>query len=117
MMQKLFIGSAILIVLSGCSASHLIYVQETSAGLTISAGTEGTQKFSFGFDRDIFAVVPKKGDSTDAMSLFSINNVEVEGLNEIEVSEFVATGAPATTISAQPDAVNALRNKIFGQGN
>jgi hypothetical protein len=104
-------------LLTGCEASHLIYVQETSLGLSITAGTEGTQKLSLGYDRDVFAVVPKKATDEDAMSLFSINNVIVEGLNDISVSEFVATGIPATEISTKPDAVSALRTKIYGQEN
>ncbi len=101
-----------LFFLVGCEATHLVYVQESSLGLNIGAGTEGSQKFSFGYDRDIYAIVPKKSDTEDAMSLFSVNHVEASSLRDIEVSEFVASGVPASKIAKEPDSVNAFRQKI-----
>jgi len=101
--------------LGACSATHLVYVQEANLGLTIAAGTEGSNKLSFGYDRDVYAIVPKKGDDQDAMSLFSLNKSKVSGLNSIDVSEFVAGGTPATKIAEKPNAVEALRKKIYGE--
>lgn len=82
-------------LLGGCSSTHLVYVQETSMGLNVAVGADGMQKMSLGYDRDVLAVVPKKGEDKDAMALFSVNNVRVGGLDNMDVSEFVATGEPA----------------------
>ena len=97
-----------------CTSNHLVYVQEASLGLNIGLGTEGTQKFSLGYDRDVYAIVPKKGEHQDAMSLLSINRAEIEAIDNITVSEFVAGGKPAEKLANQPDAVNKLRRKIYG---
>lgn len=112
-MKKIVTLSGVMFLMS-CNASHLVYVQETSLGLTLSAGTEGVQKFSLGYDRDIFAIVPKKTGSDDSMSLLSVNKASIGGINDIKVSEFVATGEPATKLSAKPEAITALRNKVYG---
>ncbi len=114
MNNKHFACMAVIIgSLSGCASKHLVYVQDTSFGLTFGVSTEGTQKLSLGYDRDVYSVVPKKGDGKEAMSLFSINNVEVEGLDDMTVSEFVAGGEPAKRLAKEPNAVNALRTKVY----
>lgn len=136
--------------LSGCGEKHLLYVQEATLGLNIAVGTEGNQKMSFGYDRDIYSVVPKackeqardwesgeeckeqapgceSGDEReeqapdcesgeDVMSLLSLNHATVSGLDNMNVSEFVATGQAAVELSKKPNAVNELRNKIYGAG-
>tara|TARA_B100000614_G_scaffold262547_1_gene296757 strand:- start:2757 stop:3119 length:363 start_codon:yes stop_codon:yes gene_type:complete len=99
----------------GCTASHMVYVQEASLGLNLGLGTEGVQKFSLGYDRDIYAVVPKKGKNQDAMSMLSINKAEIQGLNQITVSEFVAGGDPAEKLAKKPEQISELRNKIYGR--
>lgn len=100
-------------VLTGCAASHLVYVQETSLGVSVSAGGEGSQKISIGYDRDVGAVVPKKGDKSDAMALLSINETTISGINNICTSQFVASGAPAITLATNEDAVTTLRDKFY----
>ena len=103
-----------LLTLSGCTASHLVYVQESSIGLTVGLGAEGAEKISLGYDRDAFAIVPKKGATLDAMSLLSVNKVEMSGLRTIKVSEFVAAGAPAIKLVQDPEAIAKLRSEIYG---
>ena len=100
----------------GCGSSkHLVFVQEASFGLNVSVGTEGTQKLSLGYDRDIYAIVPKKNDDDDAMSLFSVNRAEIISLDDMDISEFVAVGAPAKKIAKDPATINALRTQIYGE--
>ena len=99
----------------GCS-NHLIYVQETSVGVNLGLGTEGTEKLTVGYDRDVYSIVPENEDTGDAMSLLSLNKAEITGLNTIKVSEFVAGGIPAKNLAASPEAVANLREKIYGGG-
>ncbi|MDM3872262.1 hypothetical protein QSV34_12980 [Porticoccus sp. W117] len=101
--------------IAGCASKNLIYVQDASLGFTFGIGPEGTQKFSLGYDRDVYSVVPKKGKGEEAMSLFSINSVEIDGLDDMKITEFVAGGDPAKTLAEDPDAVNALRTKVYGK--
>jgi hypothetical protein len=95
--------------------SRLVYVQETSFGLSVAVSAEGVQKVSLVYDRDIYAIVPKIADDNEAMALFSINSVNIEGLDKMHVAEFVAAGAPAVTLAEDPNAVSKLRAKIYGK--
>jgi len=103
------------ILLGGCSSTHLVYVQETSMGLNVGISADGMQKMSLGYDRDIYAVIPKKGENEDAMALLSINKVKVGGLDDMDVAEFVATGKPAIRLAADKEAVSKIRSKIYGK--
>ena len=102
-------------LLGGCSSTHLVYVQETSLGLNVAVSAEGMQKMSLGYDRDVYAIVPKKSDKDDAMALFSVNNVTIKGLDDMDVSEFIATGEPAKKLAADQESVSKIRNKVYGQ--
>ncbi|OBP16236.1 hypothetical protein A5320_02135 [Rheinheimera sp. SA_1] len=115
-MKKYVLLFTILSSVTSCSSKHLVYVQESSFGLNVSVGTEGVSKFSLGYDRDIFAIVPKKTDGQDAMSLLSVNKVVVKSLDDMSISEFVAGGAPAAKLAQDTEAVNKLRNKIYSSG-
>lgn len=105
----------LILLFGGCSSTHLVYVQETSMGLNVALSADGMQKMSLGYDRDVFAVIPKKGEEKDAMSLFSVNKVDITGLDNMDVSEFVATGEPAKELAEDQEAVRKIRNKIYGQ--
>ena len=100
-------------IITGCS-NHLIYVQETSLGVNLGLGLEGTEKLTIGYDRDVYAIVPRNDETGDAMALLSINKASIQGLNEIKVSEFVAGGEPAEALAKDGDAVAKLREKIYG---
>ncbi|MGX9463302.1 hypothetical protein ACWXWU_19010 [Shewanella sp. A14] len=113
-MNKLILGPLLIVLLAGCESNHLVYVQETSLGLTLAASTEGSNKMSLGYDRDVYAIVPKKTKESDAMSLFSVNKVEITGLDDMNISEFVASGEPAEKLAVKPDAVTKLRKKVYG---
>lgn len=113
-MKCKFAGLCLLALLGGCSSSHLVYVQETSLGVNLALSAEGMQKMSLGYDRDVYAIVPKKDDKQDAMSLFSVNKVKVEGMDNMHISEFVAAGKPAMKLAKDPNAISLIRNKVSG---
>tara|TARA_R110002110_G_scaffold381126_1_gene592019 strand:- start:272 stop:607 length:336 start_codon:yes stop_codon:yes gene_type:complete len=106
-----------MLAITSCTATHLVYVQESSLGLNVGASTEGTNKISLGWDRDVYAIVPKKKNTEDAMSLISVNRVRVSGVRDIEASEFVAGGTPATKLATDNQAIGKLRKKIYSEGN
>ena len=101
------------VAISGCTATHLVYAQNSVLGVDVSVGTEGTEKLTFGFDRDTFTIVPKAEDvgadgttrETDAMSLASASYVHVDGLSTIEFNHFVATGHAAKQVAASRRAI------------
>ncbi len=108
-------GICLLTLLSGCTTQHLVYVQESTLGLSFAVSAEGMEKISLGYDRDVYAIVPKKNKTGDAMSLFSINNVEITGMDDMHISEFVAAGQPATELANDPDTIAKLRKKIYSK--
>jgi len=103
-----------ILLFGGCSSTHLVYVQETSMGLNVALSAEGMQKMSLGYDRDVFAVIPKKGEEEDAMALFSVNKVVIKGLDNMDVSEFVATGKSAILLVEDDNKVTQIRKNIYG---
>jgi hypothetical protein len=107
--------AACILLLQGCAASHLVFVQETSFGLSVELGAD-VNKMSLGYDRDVFAIVPEAGDTAkkDAMSVFAINEATVGGISDMKISEFIATGSSAEKLVKNSQLVEALRNKIYG---
>lgn len=114
-MIKILMTLALMLSIGGCSSTHLVYVQEASMGLNVALSAGGMQKMSLGYDRDIHAVIPKKSDEEDAMALFSVNKVDISGLDNMDVSEFVATGEPAIKLANDSEAVSKIRTKIYGK--
>jgi hypothetical protein len=104
-----------ILLIGGCSSTHIVYVQETSMGLNVAVGTDGMAKMSLGYDRDVYAIIPKKDKTEDAMALFSVNKVNISGLDNMDVSEFVATGEPAIKLAKDQEAVSKIRSKIYGK--
>ncbi len=115
MIKRIILPGVIALAASGCTTTHLVYVQESSLGLNVGASTEGANKVSLGWDRDVYAIVPKKTKTDDAMSLVSVNRVKISGLRDIETSEFVAGGAPAVTLVKDKQAITNMRKKIYSE--
>src|SRR6185503_6745012 len=78
---------------SGCG-SHLAYVHNAALGVDVVAATDGTTHVAIGYDNETFAVVPKYDEDgkVEAMTLVSVSNVDVDGLDEIVFNHVVATG-------------------------
>ena len=67
-------------VLVGCgSVDHLVYVSETSLGVSVNAAAQGTPKVAVGYDRETLAVVPRVDSACEpkreAMSLVAVSDI------------------------------------------
>ncbi len=105
-------------LLAGCQATHLLYVTDTVLGIDVAASAEGTGHLTFGYDRETFALVPRKEEADgkfDAMSLAAVSCVYADGLQEVRFNHFVATGESAGFVAKDPVGYAQIRNAIFGQ--
>ena len=112
----------ICLLLTGCQATHLVYVHGTTVGLDIAASTEGTGRLVFGYDRDTFALIPRKKDNEDAMSLAAVSCVYAKGLDDVQFNHFVSTGDAATSIMKSDDKqlkafIKQIKSGIQGGGD
>jgi hypothetical protein len=105
---------AALVILGGCDASHLVYVQDTTLGIDASVSMEGPQKLNLGFARDVFALVPKKDRNDQAMSAAAFSSFSYEFLTEFSFNNFIATGLPAKQIAQDKDTLEKLKNLTYG---
>jgi hypothetical protein len=114
--------SFICLLLAGCQATHLVYVHGTTMGLDVAASTEGTGRLVFGYDRDTFALIPRKKDNEDAMSLAAVSCIYAKGLDDVQFNHLVSTGDAATSIM-QTDKedlkafVKQVKSNIQGGGD
>ncbi|MDJ0850262.1 MAG: hypothetical protein QNK04_17970 [Myxococcota bacterium] len=122
------LAAALLVLTTGCHATHLVYVHNASLGLDVAVSTEGTQRLVFGYDRDTYALVPVKtvpsettpGGATgqakkyDAMSLTAVSHVRADGLAEVRFDHFVSTGEAAKKLALDSDGIESIRTAIFG---
>ena len=109
----------ICLLLSGCQATHLVYVHGTTVGLDVSASTEGTGRLVFGYDRDTFALIPHKNDGgkePDVMSLAAVSCVYAWGLDDVQFRHFVSTGTTAINMVKEPVTLGQIKDSIQGGG-
>ncbi len=104
-------------LLCGCEATHLAYVHETSVGIDVAVSTEGTGRLVFGYDRDTYAIVPRKSDGKDAMTLTALGCIYAKGLDEVHFDHFVSSGDAAKNIAKSPDTLKKINQAIQGGGN
>ena len=104
------------LLLTGCmNAKHLVYVHGTTMGLEVAASTEtATGRMVFGYDRDTFALVPRKKDNEDAMSLAAVSCIYARGLNEVQFRHFVSTGNTAIDIAQDRKTLEDIKSSIQG---
>jgi hypothetical protein len=125
-MKALLLGCAALAAccLTGCKATHLIYVYDLSVGIDVAASTEGTGRLIFGYDRGTYALVPQRTDhvavggvaGTDTgelMSLTATSYVSSRGLDEFEFDHFVSTGDAAVDVANDPNGLEEIRRALF----
>ena len=106
------------LLLCGCvEATHLAYVHETSLGLDVAVSTEGTGRLVFGYDRGTYAIVPRKGEGLDAMTLTSLSCVYASGLNDVQFKHFVSSGEAAKKIAKNSDTLKQINQAIQGGGS
>ncbi|MGR9045809.1 MAG: hypothetical protein ACU83N_10965 [Gammaproteobacteria bacterium] len=104
-------------LLYGCEATHLAYVHETTLGMDVAVSTEGTGRLVFGYDRDTYAIVPRKGEGLDAMTLTSMGCIYASGLDEVSFNHFVSSGAAAINIAKSQATLKQLNQAIHGGGS
>lgn len=108
----------ICLLLSGCmNAKHLVYVHGATLGLDVAASTQaGTGRLVFGYDRDTFAIIPRKNDNEDAMSLAAVSCIYAKGLNDVQFRHFVSTGKTAINIAQDSETLGEITDIIQGSG-
>ncbi|MDD5273432.1 MAG: hypothetical protein PHU14_12015 [Methylovulum sp.] len=110
------------LLLCGCSdtylpeATRLVYVNETTLGLDVAASTQGTGRFTFGYDRDTYALVPRKDSGQDAVTLTTFGCVYANGLDEVQFNQFVSSGEAAKNIATNKTALTQIKQAIHGGG-
>jgi hypothetical protein len=107
--------TAAVALLTGCQS--LVYVQESSLGVNVNAAQQGTPKLSLGYDREVFAVVPRfdpDGHHAEAMSLVSVSNVDTTGLDELVFNHYIATGEAAEKAVKDEAGLKMMRAAVFG---
>ncbi len=98
-------------------ATHLVYVHETSLGLDVAASTDGTGRFMFGYDRDTYALVPRKAKGKDAVTLTTFGCIYAAGLDDVQFNQFVSSGEAAKNIAKDSDALKRINQAIQGGGD
>jgi len=113
---SLFKAGFICILLTGCmNAKHLVYVHTTTMGIDVAASTEtATGRMVFGYDRDTFALVPRKKNNEDAMSLAAVSCIYAHGINDVKFRHFVASGQTAKNVALASETLEDIKNGIQG---
>lgn len=105
------------LLLAGCQASHLVYVHETSVGMDVAVSTEGTGRMVFGYDRDTYSIVPRKGDGKDAMALVSMSCIRAHGLDDVDFRHFVTSGKAAVNLAkSKSETLKGIKQAVQGGG-
>ena len=110
---------------AGGGCNHLVYAHQQAIGVDVSfMPDQGTARLMVGYDADTFAVVPRytplkadggqDRDKAEAMSLVSVSNVEVEGLNDIIFNHAVITGKAAVSAVTDERYLRECRRAVFG---
>jgi hypothetical protein len=106
------------LILTGCEATHLMYVSDAALGVDLSISGEGRSRFVVGYDRFTGAIVPRKPDTAsspgDAMTLTSVSRVEVAGLDDIEFHHVIATGEAAKKAAVDAEVLKSMREAVYG---
>jgi hypothetical protein len=105
------------ICLQGC-ADQLIYNHSTALGVDVGVRPDETSgHVMIGYDRDTYALVPKKsgaGATDEAMSLASVSCLDIEGLTQFHYNQFIATGLSAAAIAKDSNTVKQIQNALLG---
>ncbi|MHC4544327.1 MAG: hypothetical protein ACYTDW_06350 [Planctomycetota bacterium] len=122
MIYRVIILAFLTLVLGGCQEKHLIYVHDMNLGIVVTPLTSGgTSKLSVGFDRETFALAPRKTeakgkDGADAMSMTAISKVKAVGLEKIQFSHLIATGDAASMVIEDGDKLGKSVENVFNGG-
>jgi hypothetical protein len=99
--------------------------------VSINPAQNGTAKFVFGYDRDVYSIVPRvdpasaptvqqangvhqpPASAQEAMTLASFSKARVVGIDQIMFRNFIAAGNAAIQVAKDPDGLRMLREAIF----
>jgi len=126
-------GVTLMAALCGCEATHVLYVHDTVLGLDFAPVAEDSARFTFGFDRQVFSIVPcfeekkaativdgkqtaPESTSMEAASVAAFSRVTANGISDLTFHHLVATGAPAQDIAKDPELLRQLRQSIVDKG-
>jgi hypothetical protein len=104
-------------LLAGGCGHNLSYVHNASVGIDVTLATDGTNRIAIGYDSDTFAIVPKSTDKDgviEAMSLVSVSNVEIDGLEEVIFNHVVITGEAAVKAANDEQGLKMMRSAVLG---
>ena len=121
MTRLVLLFSVCVLLLGGCNATHLVYVHSAIAGIELKPAGEGTVRLVFGYDRETYALVPRKenasdaGDKTasEAMSLTAISRVHVTGIESFKFGHVIATGSAAAKVAKNGAGLKDVADKVF----
>ena len=116
-MNKLIVLAFVLIFGAGCANDHLVYIHESSLGVNLAPANpqSGTSKMSVGFDRETYAIVPKKENDKDVMSLLAVSRVWANGLYDIKFGHVVATGNAAKNVAENPELIKQAKKSLLDE--
>jgi hypothetical protein len=105
-------------VCAGCTATHVAYVHNATLGVDLTLAAQGTARFSLGYDRETFAIVPRKRATkpAEAMTLTAFSKVAVRGLDDVHFSHVIATGEAAKSVAKDSQLLERIGAEYF-QGN
>lgn len=113
----------VLLLMAGCKPQHVVYVHNTTLGVDVTPLAEGTARLTIGYDRETFALVPRKDPKCgnmqpEAMSLAAFSRVYIQGLSTIEFAHLIATGTAAQDVIEGSDAgtIGDVVDRIFQTG-
>lgn len=82
--------------LSACAAKNLYVAHDTVIGVNGALNTNnGSGHLLVGYDRHFVGVIPKKGDSGEAMAVRACSTLKVKGIKLTRFDESLAIGAAA----------------------
>jgi hypothetical protein len=100
--------AVLMVALGGCG-QNLAYVHNAALGVDVTLGTDGTSHVSIGYDKDTYAIVPRDTSRNEAMTLISVSNIEVDGLNEVIFNHVVITGEAARRAANDKGGLRMMR--------
>lgn len=110
------------LLVSACTNTRLLYVQEATMGFDLGLSSSGNQKISLGYTSDTFAAVPTveiNGQMQEASSVVSATCGVVQttfmDIEKFDFRQFSATGEAAAALVQDNTSTGQIIRNIYGQ--